>query len=137
MPSGIEVVFLGTGGSLPTKGRGLPSVAIRRDGELLLFDCGEGTQRQMMHAGLGFNRPTSIFISHLHGDHILGVPGLVQTMSSLVRDKPLDLFGPKGLSAFFKSLHNTLGFASTFPVKITELPPGGKVERQGYQVRSG
>src|SRR6266581_339213 len=85
MPSGIEVVFLGTGGSLPTKGRGLPSVAIRRDGELLLFDCGEGTQRQMMHAGLGFNRPTSTFISHLHGDHLLGLPGLVERNGYSVR----------------------------------------------------
>src|SRR5437867_2118189 len=136
MSSGLDVVFLGTGGSLPTKERGLPSVAIRRDGEIVLFDCGEGTQRQMMHAGLGFNRPTSIFISHLHGDHILGLPGLLQTMSSLVRDKPLDLFGPKGLSAFFGSLHKTLGFAATFPVRITELSPGSTVERGGFQVRT-
>ncbi len=136
MPSGIEVVFLGTGGSLPTKERGLPSAAIRRDGELLIFDCGEGTQRQMMHAGLGFNRPTSIFISHLHGDHLLGLPGLLQTMSSLVRDKPLDIYGPKGLSSFLSSLHVTLGFAATFPMRITELNPGDKVERAGYQVRT-
>src|SRR5437773_4573159 len=98
MSGGIEVIFLGTGGSLPTKERGLPSVALRRDGEIILFDCGEGTQRQMMHTGLGFNRPTVILISHLHGDHILGLPGLLQTMSSLARDKPLDLYGPKGRS---------------------------------------
>jgi ribonuclease Z len=136
MPSGIEVVFLGTGGSLPTRERGLPSVAIRRDGELLIFDCGEGTQRQMMHAGLGFNRPTSIFISHLHGDHLLGLPGLLQTMSSLVRDKPLDIYGPKGLSSFFTSLHGTLGFAATFPVRMAELNPGDMVERNGYHIRT-
>ena len=136
MPSGIEVVFLGTGGSLPTKGRGLPSVAIRRDGELLLFDCGEGTQRQMMHAGLGFNRPTSIFISHLHGDHLLGLPGLLQTMSSLVRDKPLDIFGPKGLAGFLKALYGTLGFTATFPVRINETRPGETVERTDYSVRT-
>jgi len=136
MPSGIEVIFLGTGGSLPTKSRGLPSVAIRRDGELLLFDCGEGTQRQMMHAGLGFNRTTSIFISHLHGDHLLGLPGLLQTMSSLVRDKPLDIFGPKGLTSFFKALHGTLGFSATFPVQIRELTPGETVERTDYSVRT-
>jgi ribonuclease Z len=136
MPSGIEVVFLGTGGSLPTRGRGLPSVAIRRDGELLLFDCGEGTQRQMMHAGLGFNRPTSIFISHLHGDHLLGLPGLLQTMSSLVRDKPLDIFGPKGLASFFKALHGALGFAAKFPVRVNEMSPGETVERSDYSVRT-
>src|SRR5437762_12814592 len=102
MSGGIDVIFLGTGGSLPTKERGLPSVALRRDGEIILFDCGEGTQRQMMHTGLGFNRPTVILISHLHGDHILGLPGLLQTMSSLARDKPLDLYGPKGLMRFLE-----------------------------------
>ena len=134
MSSGIDVIFLGTGGSLPTRERGLPSVALRRDGELLLFDCGEGTQRQMMHAGLGFNRPTSIMISHLHGDHVLGLPGLIQTMSSLARDKPLEVFGPEGLSRFFKSMHSTLGFASTFPVKLTELKPGTRLERNGYSM---
>src|SRR5713101_795806 len=136
MQSGIEVVFLGTGGSLPTKGRGLPSVAIRRDGELLLFDCGEGTQRQMMHAGLGFNRPTSIFISHLHGDHLLGLPGLLQTMSSFARDKPLELFGPVGIAAYLKSLHRTLGFVSTFPVRVRELEPKTRIEKNGYAVEA-
>ena len=134
MSSGIDVIFLGTGGSLPTRERGLPSVALRRDGELLLFDCGEGTQRQMMHAGLGFNRPTSIMISHLHGDHVLGLPGLIQTMSSLARDKPLEVFGPEGLSRFFKSMHSKLGFASTFPVKLTEIKPGTRLERNGYSM---
>src|SRR6266567_2470748 len=99
MPSGIEVVFLGTGGSLPTKGRGLPSVAIRRDGELLLFDCGEGTQRQMMHAGLGFNRPTAVFVSHLHGDHLLGLPGLLQTMSSWSGTSPWTCTGQRAYRA--------------------------------------
>ncbi len=134
MSSGIDVIFLGTGGSLPTKERGLPCVALRRNGELLMFDCGEGSQRQMMHAGLGFNRPTTIMLSHLHGDHVLGLPGLIQTMSSLARDKPLDVFGPVGLSKFFKSLYGTLGFASTFPVRIRELHPGARVKRNGYLI---
>src|SRR5207244_12472946 len=102
MSGGIDVVFLGTGGSLPTKERGLPSVALRRDGELILLDCGEGTQRQMMHAGLGFNRPTIILISHLHGDHILGLLGLLHTMSSNARDKPVDHCGRKGSMTFNK-----------------------------------
>ena len=136
MPSGLDVIFLGTGGSLPTKERGLPSVAVRRNGELVLFDCGEGTQRQMMHAGLGFNRPTSIFISHLHGDHLLGLPGLLQTMSSLVRDKPLELYGPKGLSSFLNALRTTLGFQSAFPLRMTELTPGASVKKSGYQIRA-
>src|SRR5437773_6969380 len=102
MSGGIEAIFLGTGGSLPTKERGLPSVALRRDGEIILFDCGEGTQRQMMHTGLGFNRPTVILISHLHGDHILGLPGLLQTMSSLARDRK---------STRLNSSHITISYA--------------------------
>src|SRR5437867_12052532 len=109
MSGGIEVIFLGTGGSLPTKERGLPSVALRRDGEIILFDCGEGTQRQMMHAGLGFNRPTVILISHLPGDHVLGLPGLSQTMSSLARDTPLVVHGPKGLMRLVELIYKPLG----------------------------
>jgi len=136
MPAGIDVIFLGTGGSLPTKERGLPAVALRRDGELFLFDCGEGTQRQMMHAGLGFNRPMSIMISHLHGDHVLGLPGLLQTMSSLIRDKPLDLYGPEGISAYLGSLRRTLAFAANFPVRVTELKPGAVVSKNGYDIKT-
>jgi ribonuclease Z len=136
MPAGIDVIFLGTGGSLPTKERGLPAVALRRDGELFLFDCGEGTQRQMMHAGLGFNRAMSIMISHLHGDHILGLPGLLQTMSSLIRDKPLDLYGPEGISSYLASLRRTLGFAANFPVLLKELQPGEEVSKNGYTIKT-
>lgn len=136
MPAGIDVIFLGTGGSLPTKERGLPAVALRREGELFLFDCGEGTQRQMMHAGLGFNRPMTIMISHLHGDHILGLPGLLQTMSSLIRDKPLDVYGPEGISAYLSSLRRTLGFAANFPVHVTELKPGQEVSKGAYTIKT-
>src|SRR5437899_11553780 len=136
MAAGIDVVFLGTGGALPTKERGLPAVALRRDGELFLFDCGEGTQRQMMHAGLGFNRPMTIMISHLHGDHVLGLPGLLQTMSSLIRDKPLDLYGPEGISSYLGSLRPTLGFAANFPVRVTELKPGQEISKNGYNIKT-
>src|SRR2546427_666687 len=136
MSGGIDVVFLGTGGSLPTKERGLPSVALRRDGELILLDCGEGTQRQMMHAGLGFNRPTIILISHLHGDHILGLPGLLQTMSSLARDKPLDLYGPRGLMKFLNLIYRPLGYPANFKVRAKELSPGQEVDRGEYLIRT-
>src|SRR5438094_7311367 len=135
MSGGIEVIFLGTGGSLPTKERGLPSVALRRDGEIILFDCGEGTQRQMMHTGLGFNRPTVILISHLHGDHILGLPGLLQTMSSLARDKPLDLYGPKGLMRFLELIYKPLGYPANFRGRVKELGPGEEGDRGDYSIR--
>jgi ribonuclease Z len=132
---GIEVIFLGTGGSLPTRERGLPSVALRRDGELILFDCGEGTQRQMMHTGLGFNRPTMILVSHLHGDHILGLPGLLQTMSSLARDKPLDLYGPKGIVSFLDLIYKPLGYPANYQIRAREVGPGDEIDRGDYVVR--
>src|SRR5438093_5400550 len=118
MSGGIDVIFLGTGGSLPTKERGLPSVALRRDGDIILFDCGEGTQRQMMHTGLGFNRPTVILISHLHGDHILGHPGLLHTMSSLARDMPLDLYHPNVLLSFLELIDKSLADPAHVRVRL-------------------
>jgi ribonuclease Z len=136
MSAGIEVTFLGTGGSLPTRERGLPSVALRRDGELIILDCGEGTQRQMMHAGLGFNRPTTIIISHLHGDHILGLPGLLQTMSSLARDKPLNLYGPKGLASFLDLIYKPLGYPANFQIISKQLAPGDEVDRGDYTIKT-
>lgn len=136
MSGGIDVIFLGTGGSLPTRERGLPSVALRRDGELILFDCGEGTQRQMMQTGLGFNRSTTILISHLHGDHILGIPGLLQTMASLARDKPLDMYGPQGLGAFLDLIYRPLSFPAKFELRVKELKPGDEVEGNDYLIRT-
>jgi len=136
MSAGIDVIFLGTGGSLPTKERGLPSVALRRDGELIIIDCGEGTQRQMMQTGVGFNRPTAILISHLHGDHILGLPGLLQTMSSLARDKPLDLYGPKGIASFLDLIYKPLGYPANYQIRVKELGPGDEVDRGDYTIKT-
>jgi ribonuclease Z len=136
MSAGIDAIFLGTGGSLPTRERGLPSVALRRDGELIILDCGEGTQRQMMQTGLGFNRPTTILISHLHGDHILGLPGLLQTMSSLARDKPLDLYGPKGIANFLDLIYKPLGYPANYQIRAKELGPGDEVDRGDYTIKT-
>jgi ribonuclease Z len=78
----------------------------------------------------------SIMISHLHGDHVLGLPGLLQTMSSLIRDKPLDLYGPEGISAYLGSLRRTLAFAANFPVRVTELKPGAEISKDGYKIKT-
>jgi ribonuclease Z len=100
----LEIIFLGTGGTMPSGLRGLPSIAVRRGGELLLFDCGEGTQRAMAKARLGFGRPMRIFITHLHGDHILGLPGLIQTMNLLGRERPLHIYGPGRVGGFLETV---------------------------------
>src|SRR4030067_159758 len=101
----IHVVFLGTAGSGPTPDRSLPAVLIQRQNEQLMFDCGEGVQRQMIKAKVGFHKKTKIFISHMHGDHVLGLPGLLQTMALMGREKKLEVFGPDGIKQFFQKKH--------------------------------
>ena len=130
----MNVIFLGTGGSLPTPKRGLPAIAIKRKNEILLFDCGEGTQRQMIQAGIGFNRKTKIFITHLHGDHILGLPGLLQTMSLLGRKNNLEIYGPIGIEDFFKAINQTLRFTLIFPISIKEIKEGIVCQEKEYTI---
>lgn len=105
----MKIVFLGTSGSMPTQNRGASALVIKRKGELILFDCGEGTQRHMVAAGLGFRRPMRILISHLHGDHVLGLPGLLQTMDLLKRERILHIYGPRGLTKFINGFSEVLG----------------------------
>jgi ribonuclease Z len=105
---------------MPTQDRSSSSVAIRRKGEIILFDCGEGTQRRMVAARLGFRRRTRIFISHLHGDHVLGLPGLIQTMTLLHRERTLYLYGPRGLTAFIEAFSSVLG-GPGFPLRVNEI----------------
>jgi ribonuclease Z len=133
----MQVTFLGTAASIPTNTRALSAVAVQRKGELLIFDCGEGTQRQMIKAKLGFNRKTRIFVSHMHGDHILGLPGLLQTMSLLGREKPLQVFGPEGICAFIEAAITTVEFSLGFPVTAHEIIEEGLVLREKeYEVHA-
>lgn len=93
----LDILFLGTGASVPSKDRSLPGVAVRSGSEIILFDCGEGTQRQFMFSRMSFMKVSAIFISHMHGDHTLGLPGLLQTMGMSGRQDDLVVFGPKGI----------------------------------------
>jgi ribonuclease Z len=93
----LSIIFLGTGGSWPTVKRNVSSIAIKRGGEIILFDCGEGTQRQFQKSNLSYMQISKIFITHFHGDHFLGLPGLFQTMQLNDRDKPLHIYGPKNI----------------------------------------
>ena len=130
----MRVTFLGTSGSMPTPTRGSSSVVLRLGRELLMFDCGEGTQRQMVKAHVGFQRPMKIFISHLHGDHVLGLPGLLQSMSLLRREKPLHIYGPIGLVQYVKAFSDSLG-GPGFPVVLYEIKESGVIfYSEKYQV---
>jgi ribonuclease Z len=133
----LRVIFLGTAGSIPTIQRGLPAIAIRRKNELLLFDCGEGVQRQMIQAGVGFHRKTKVFVTHMHGDHVLGLPGLFQTMSLLDRERKLEVYGPVGIIAFVEAIKKTVHFGLTFPIEVSEIKEAGVVcAEKEYEVHA-
>ena len=129
----LSLTFLGTSAARPTVERSVSSIAVQREGEMLLFDCGEGTQRQMMRFGVGFTF-REIFFTHYHADHFLGVIGLVRTLGLQGREDPLHLYGPRGA-------HRVLGGAielgverAAFPIEIHEIAPGDTLDREEYAV---
>jgi ribonuclease Z len=133
----MTVIFLGTGGSVPTIARSLPAVLIKRKNERLMFDCGEGVQRQMIRAKVGLHKKMKIFISHIHGDHVLGLPGLLQTMALMDRKKKLEIYGPDGIKQFLECVRDTLQFGLTFPVEIHEVYDDGVIcEEKDYTVEA-
>lgn len=132
----LRITFLGTGGSLPTRSRNPSAVMVNRKGELILFDCGEGTQQQMMRAKTGMMSLSSIFVSHFHADHFLGVPGLIQTMSFMGRKEPLMIYGPEGIREFTELFKAFGYFNLRYDIIGVELKPGDVVEREGYAVRA-
>ena len=125
--------FAGTAGSAPTARRGLPAVLVRRGGDALLFDCGEGTQRQLLRSSVGLVELGEIFVTHFHADHILGLPGLFKTFSLRGRERPLDVYGPRGLVDLLGSLRRVVGKLS-YEVQVIELEPGDVLERDGYRL---
>jgi ribonuclease Z len=130
----LTLRFLGTAASRPTVERNVSSLALVREGETMLFDCGEGTQRQMMRYGISFSLD-DIFFTHFHTDHVLGVVGLTRTMQLQGRTAPLRLWGPKGA---LRTLRQWSGFGGQerlgFPVEIEELQPGAAIKRRGYAI---
>jgi len=133
----LQVIFLGTAASIPTVARALPSVVVKRKNEVLMFDCGEGVQRQMIRARVGFHRRMKVFVTHMHGDHVLGLPGLLQTMSLLDRKHKLDVYGPVGIKAFVNAVRETVQFVLTFPIKIHEIEKEGEIcEEKDYEVKA-
>ena len=129
----IRVVFLGTSGSVPTLKRSLPSVVVQCPKELWMFDCGENTQRQMMQAKVSFHKKLNVLLTHLHGDHVLGLPGVLQTMALMDRKEPVAVYGPPGIKDFLVCTQETLNFGLTFQVEINEiLSEGTIIDEEDY-----
>ena len=134
MPPVLRVTFLGTASSRPTVRRNVSSLAVQREGDVYLFDCGEGTQRQMMKFAVGF-AVREIFITHLHADHYLGLAGLLRTLSLQGRTEELVVWGPSDESGTLEAAATVGGDRFSFPVHIRELPPGSAIRYDGYEIR--
>ena len=128
----LDVVFLGTAGSAPSARRALPATLVRRGGDKLLFDCGEGTQRQLLRS-IGLVDLEEVFVTHFHADHVLGLPGMIKSFSLRQREAPLTIYGPPGLRALFEVLKPLVG-KNTYPIQIEELAGNDELRRDDYRV---
>jgi len=129
----LSVHFLGTGGAVPSARRNTASVLVARGGERLLFDCGEGTQRQMQRS-LGLVQIDEIYLTHFHADHVLGLPGLLKTYDLTKRKRPLTIYGPRGLVDLFKVLQRIVGRLN-FKLELVEVEPGDSMALDGADLR--
>lgn len=134
MASSVKITFIGTGGSWPTPGRGLPAVVVQVDEVVNLFDCGEGTQKQLMKSPISFMGIDNVFITHFHGDHFLGLLGMVQSMSFNNRDKPLNVYGPKGAVRVLSNAFNVGYFNLKFDVIVNELEFDSKYKFDKFSI---
>ncbi|MDQ4049225.1 MAG: ribonuclease Z [Actinomycetota bacterium] len=126
----LDVLFVGTAGSAPTARRGLPATLVRRGGERLLFDCGEGTQRQLMRSA-GLIEIDDVFLTHFHADHVLGLPGMLKTYGLQARERPVTVHGPPGLGQLFETLAPLIG-RTPYEVRVQEIEAGTELRRDGY-----
>jgi ribonuclease Z len=128
----LSLFFAGTGGSVPSARRGLPGLLVRIGGQKLLFDCGEGTQRQLVRS-VGLADVDSVFITHFHADHWLGLPGMLKSFALRERDQPLSVYGPAGLQDLMRAMRFVYG-RLPYELSIVELEPSQSVEGDGYVV---
>jgi len=122
----MELIILGSSAAIPVRERNLPSTALKYKNELLLFDCGEDIQRKLVEAGLKFNKPLKILISHFHGDHVIGLPGILFRFSLITRTTPLTIFGPKNLFLYLFTHRKILGLKANYPISIIEIDNDNK-----------
>jgi len=133
--SQLSIIFLGTSGSWPTTKRNVTSIAIKRGKEIILFDCGEGTQRQLQRSSISYMQITKIFITHFHGDHFLGLPGLIQTMQLNDREAPLNIYGPKGMNKLLGQLLSLGFFKPNYKIYSHEVRQGDELDFNGYTIK--
>ena len=132
----MEIIFLGTSSGVHSKERNHPSIAIKAFGEVMLFDCGEGAQKQMLFTKVSPMKISKIFITHFHGDHILGLPGLIQSLGLLGREEKLTIYGPKGLNELKNAIFH-LGYCKIdFPIDFIEIDSGIVEETEEYVIKS-
>jgi len=131
----LSIIFLGTGGSWPTVKRNVSSIAVKRAGEIILFDCGEGTQRQFQKSNLSYMQISKIFITHFHGDHFLGLPGLIQTMQLNDRDTPLHIYGPKGMNKLTTQLLSLGYFKPKYQIISHEIDEKDILDFNEYVIK--
>ena len=132
----MKLVFLGTAGAQPTENRGLSCICLEKEGEILMFDAGEGAQFSYLKSGLGWNKKMKIFVTHLHGDHCVGILGLLQTMTLQRRTEPIEIYGPDGIEEFIAANTKILKFGLSFPVMITSVTEEKIVDEKSYSVFS-
>jgi len=131
----MNIIFLGTGGSWPSIKRNVSAVAVKRGSEIILFDCGEGTQRQFQKSKLSYMQISKVFITHFHGDHFLGLPGLIQTMQLNDRDIPLDIYGPKGMNKLLDQLLSLGYFKPNYEIISHEVDENDVLDFEEYEIK--
>ncbi len=132
----MKLVFLGTSGAQPTIDRALSCICLEKNGEILMFDAGEGAQISYIKSGLGWNKKMKIFVTHLHGDHCIGILGLLQTMTLQNRTEAIEIYGPDGIEEFIAANIKVLKFGLSFPVMITAIQEECVVDEKTYTVHA-
>lgn len=132
----VELTFLGTSSAVHSKQRNHPAIALKAFGEIFLFDCGEGTQKQLLFTKVSPMKIDKIFITHYHGDHILGLPGLLQSLSLQGRENKLTIYGPKGLARLENAIYSLGYCAIDYPIDFVEIESGTVIETDEYLIKS-